>query len=164
MAPVRPTTAASDDLMWLLLKRQNRYVLKQNGNCSASLQFSREPNNLFNLNMQKYSGLANTKTVGIAPAPGGEDDCNIVLTTTKTKKKGLPKRRVNTTTMKRGFQRMVKVVNSQVADNRYRPDLKRAALARLSRIHRTLSEARANKIGARKGIKSAVSQRKIARK
>ncbi|GBG83279.1 hypothetical protein CBR_g36894 [Chara braunii] len=164
MAPVRPTTAVSDDLMWLLLKQSNRFVIKQNGNCSASIQFSREPNNLFNVNTHKYSGLSNTKTVGIAPAPGGEHDCNIVLTTTKTRKKSLPKKRVNTTVMKTGFQRMVKVVKSQVSDNHYRPDLKRAALARLSRIHRSLSEARETKIAARKGIKSSVAQRKVTRK
>lgn len=46
----------SADLIWLLVKKNNRYLVKRNGNSNASITFSSEPNNLYNLNSFKYSG------------------------------------------------------------------------------------------------------------
>jgi hypothetical protein len=48
--------AVSDDLIWLLVKNNNRFLVKRNGNNNNSVQFSSEPNNLYNLNTFKYSG------------------------------------------------------------------------------------------------------------
>jgi large subunit ribosomal protein L28e len=48
----------SPDLLWQLVKKNNKFLVKRNGNGSASLQFSSEPNNLYNLNSFKYSGLS----------------------------------------------------------------------------------------------------------
>lgn len=47
---------ASDDLIWLLVKKNNRFLVKRNGNNTSSITFSSEPNNLYNLNSYKYSG------------------------------------------------------------------------------------------------------------
>lgn len=50
--------AVSDDLIWLLVKNSNRFLVKRNGNNNNSVTFSSEPNNLYNLNTFKYSGIA----------------------------------------------------------------------------------------------------------
>eukprot|EP00249_Psilotum_nudum_P036317 c6795_g1_i1 orf=274-726(-) len=130
----------SSDLIWLLVKRNNRYLVKRNGNSNASIQFSTEPNNLYNLNTFKYSGLANKKTVSIAAAGEG---LSVVLGTTKTKKTNKPADSINRSVLKRDFRRMAKAVVNQVADNGYRPDLKNAALARLTAVHKSLRVAKA---------------------
>ena len=48
--------AVSSDLLWQLVKKNNRFLVKRNGNGSNSMQFSSELNNLYNLNTFKYSG------------------------------------------------------------------------------------------------------------
>ncbi|KAB2612946.1 60S ribosomal protein L28-1-like [Pyrus ussuriensis x Pyrus communis] len=55
--------------------------------------------------------------------------------------------------MKQEFRRMAKAVVNQVADNHYRPDLKKAALARLSAVHKSLKIA---KSGVKKRNRQAV--------
>ncbi|GFZ04237.1 ribosomal L28e protein family [Actinidia rufa] len=76
-------------LIWEIVKRNNSFLVKEFGNGTASVQFSKESNNLYNLNSYKHSGLANKKTVTIQP--GGKDkDQSVLLATTKTKKQGKP--------------------------------------------------------------------------
>ncbi|PSS07370.1 60S ribosomal protein like [Actinidia chinensis var. chinensis] len=128
-------------LIWEIVKRNNSFLVKEFGNGTASVQFSKESNNLYNLNSYKHSGLANKKTVTIQP--GGKDkDQSVLLATTKTKKQGKPSSLLHKSVMKKEFRRMAKAVTNQVGDNYYRPDLKKAALARLSAVHRSLKVAK----------------------
>ncbi|CAH2075778.1 unnamed protein product [Thlaspi arvense] len=112
------------------------------------------------------SRLANKKTVTIQP--GGKDQ-SVLLATTKTKKQGKPASLLHKSVMKQEFCCMAKAVKNQasemdlgqsdcyfisrVADNYYRPDLKDAALARLSAVHRSLKVA---KSGVKKRNRQAV--------
>ena len=144
----------SPDLLWQLVKKNNKFLVKRNGNCSSSVQFSSEPNNLYSLNTFKYSGLANKKTVSITPG----SDLSVYIATSKTKKTSMPKDSVNRSHLKRDVRRMATVVVNQVATNGYRPDLKKAALAKLSSVHKSLRVA---KSGATK--KSSKSARKSGR-
>ncbi|XP_057519997.1 60S ribosomal protein L28-2-like [Amaranthus tricolor] len=121
-------------LVWEIVKKNNCFLVKEFGNGTAKVQFSKEGNNLYNTHSYKYSGLANTKTVSVQP--GGKD--SVVLSTTKTRKQNKPASLQHKSVMKKDFSRMVKAVNNQVADNYYRPDLKKAALARLSVVNRSL--------------------------
>ncbi|PSS15532.1 60S ribosomal protein like [Actinidia chinensis var. chinensis] len=61
-------------LIWEIVKKNNSFLVKELGNGTASVQFSKESNNLYNLNSYKHSGLANHKTVTIQA--GGKDSCN----------------------------------------------------------------------------------------
>ncbi|KAH9331044.1 hypothetical protein KI387_003152 [Taxus chinensis] len=140
-------------LVWEIVKRNNCFLVKKNGNGSAKVQFSSEPNNLYNLNSYKFSGLANKKTVSIQP--GGED-LAVSLATTKTKKQQKPADYVNRSVLKKEFQKMAKAVGNQVSDNYYRPDLKRPALARLSAVHKSLRVA---KSGGKKSKKSRTNKK-----
>ncbi|CAA6660946.1 unnamed protein product [Spirodela intermedia] len=123
------------ELIWEIVKRNNAFLVKQFGNGTAKVQFSKESNNLYNVNSFKHSGLANKKTVAIQP---GSKDLSVVLSTTKTKKQSKPASLYNRSVLKKEFRKMTKAVVNQVADNFYRPDLKNAALARLSAVHRSL--------------------------
>ncbi|KAF2301993.1 hypothetical protein P3X46_001515 [Hevea brasiliensis] len=142
-------------LIWEIVKKNNSFLVKQFGRGSASVQFSKESNNLYNLNSFKHSGLANKKTITIQP---GKDQ-SVVLATTKTKKQNKPVALLHKSVMKKEFRRMAKAVKNQVGDNYYRPDLKNAALARLSVVHRSLKVA---KSGVKKRNRQA--QKTSARK
>ncbi|KAG6468729.1 60S ribosomal protein L28-2-like [Zingiber officinale] len=138
-----------EPLIWEIVKKNNSFLVKQFGSGTNKVVFSREPNNLYNLNSYKHSGLANKKTVAILP---GEKDLNVVLATTKTKKQNKPANLHNRTELKKEFFKMAKIVKSQVTDNYYRPDLTKAALARLSAVHRSLKVA---KFGVKKKRQAA---------
>ncbi|KAH6758215.1 Ribosomal L28e protein family [Perilla frutescens var. hirtella] len=140
--------AVPGQLIWEIVKKNNSFLVKQFGNGTASVKFSKEPNNLCNIHSFKHSGLANKKTVTIQP---GKDQ-TVVLATTKTKKQNKPAKLLNKSVMKKEFHRMAKAVSNQVSDNYYRPDLKKAALARLSVVHRSLKVA---KSGAKKRNRQA---------
>ncbi|XP_044480060.1 60S ribosomal protein L28-1-like [Mangifera indica] len=137
-------------LIWEIVKKNNCFLVKQFGNGTAGVRFSKESNNLYNLNSYKHSGLANRKTVSIQP---GDKDLSVVLATTKTKKQNKPARLLQKSVMRKEFPRMAKAVVNQVADNYYRPDLKKAALARLSAVNRSLKVA---KSGVKKRNRQAV--------
>ncbi|KAK7840249.1 large ribosomal subunit protein eL28y [Quercus suber] len=137
-------------LIWEMVKKNNCFLVKEFGRGNAGVQFSKEPNNLFNLNSYKYSGLANRKTVMIQP---GGKDLSVVLGTTKTKKQNKPAAMLHKSVMRKEFPRMAKAVTNQVSDNYYRPDLKKAALARLSAVHRSL---KVTKSGPKKKNRQAV--------
>ncbi|XP_031478150.1 60S ribosomal protein L28-2-like [Nymphaea colorata] len=127
-----------DPLLWEIVKKNNSFLVKQFGNGTAKVQFSREKNNLYNIHSYKYSGLANKKTVSIQPGA----DVSVVLSTTKTRKQNKPALAHHKSVMKKEFHKMAKAVVNQVSDNNYRPDLKNAALARLSAVHRSLKVAK----------------------
>lgn len=45
------------ELIWEIVKRNNAFLVKQFGNSTAKVQFSKESNNLYNLNSYKHSGM-----------------------------------------------------------------------------------------------------------
>ncbi|KAL0341936.1 UNVERIFIED_CONTAM: 60S ribosomal protein L28-2 [Sesamum calycinum] len=139
-------------LIWEIVKKNNSFLVKEFGNGTASVKFSKEPNNLYTtctptstpiggayncVTFASSVGLANKKTVTIQ---AGKDQ-SLLLATTKTKKQNKPSL-LNKSLMKKEFSRMAKAVSNQVADNHYRPDLKKAALARLSVVNRSLKVAK----------------------
>ncbi|OWM87120.1 60S ribosomal protein L28-2-like [Punica granatum] len=145
--------ALPGQLIWEIVKKNNSFLVKEFGRGTASVQFSKEPNNLYNLNSYKHSGLANRKTVAIQPE--GKEQA-VLLATTKTKKQSKPAQLLHKSVMKKEFSRMAEAVVNQVGDNYYRPDLKSAALARLSAVHRSLKVA---KSGVKKRNRQALKAR-----
>ncbi|QCE02285.1 large subunit ribosomal protein L28e [Vigna unguiculata] len=150
-------------LVWEIVKKNNSFLVKQFGRGTQSIEFSRESNNLYNLNSFKFSGLSNKKTVTIQPVG---KDLSVLLATTKTKKQNKPASLLHKSVMKKEFRRMAKAVENQVADNYYRPDLKNAALARLSAVNRSLKVAKSGvkkrnrqavKVSAAMSVKKSVS-------
>ncbi|ORX51325.1 ribosomal protein L28e [Hesseltinella vesiculosa] len=113
---------SSSDLIWALIKNNNSYLVKRNG-----AWFSTEPTNLTNLHSKKFSGLANTKAVGIADATRG------VKVSLKSQKAASPAK-VNTTVITKPRRHTAKSVANLVARSKYRPDLLPYAQARASAI------------------------------
>ncbi|KAK9078341.1 hypothetical protein SSX86_002398 [Deinandra increscens subsp. villosa] len=142
-------TTVPGQLIWEIVKKNNSFLVKEFGNGNQSVQFSKEPNNLYNLNSYKHSGLANKKTVTIQPA--GKDQ-SVLLATAKTKKQAKPATLLHKSILKKEFNRMAKTVVNQVVDNYYRPDLMKAALARLSAVNRSL---KVSKSGVKKKNRQA---------
>ncbi|KAG0519013.1 hypothetical protein BDA96_09G227200 [Sorghum bicolor] len=100
------------DLIWQVVRKNNSFLVKQFGNGNAKVQFTKEPNNLYNVHSYKHSGLANKKTVTIQPAAG--KDSAVVLSTTKTKKQNTPAKLSHKSVMRKEFRKMAKAVKNQV--------------------------------------------------
>ncbi|EAU92418.1 hypothetical protein CC1G_00637 [Coprinopsis cinerea okayama7 len=118
----------SQDLQWLLLRKSNSFVVK---GVPGGPTFSREPGNLRNLHSFKYSGLANAKTIDVSDSGSG-----IVISTRKTKASphAVSKAYAKTNIRQRSGGRRALGVAASVVKKGYRPDLRAAALARVSAL------------------------------
>ena len=72
----------SPELLWGAVKDTSCFLMKQkttgrSGHGKSGAHFTKEANNLKGVNSFKYSGLVNTKTVGLVPAADGK---GVVLT------------------------------------------------------------------------------------
>ncbi|KAI9317731.1 ribosomal protein L28e [Dichotomocladium elegans] len=142
----------SADLVWSLVKNNNAFLVKR-----SNVQFSSEPGNLTNLNSFKYSGLANAKTVDIASAPRG-----VRVTTQKVKKANSPAKAKNTTVIAKSRRVTAKSVANLIARSGYRPDLRKAALARASAILSSQAPKKAKVVRAGKGLRAQKAAAKQA--
>lgn len=117
----------SADLKWLLVKDQNSFLVKRDG-----AQFTREANNLTNLNTFKFSGLANDKTVGVAV--GAEGNVEVSLKKTKKSKRVASAYTTIKLNKNKHFVAKKSVNGAKIAgltqDAYYRRDLAKFALAR----------------------------------
>ncbi|KAG6916871.1 hypothetical protein DXG01_004852 [Tephrocybe rancida] len=118
----------SSDLQWLLLRNNNSFIVKR---VVEGPVFSKEPGNLRNLHSYKFSGLANSKSIDISETPAG-----IQVSARKTKaSSGAVKAAIAKSTIRpRSGPRRAQGVVAQYAKRGYRPDLRTAALARVSAL------------------------------
>ncbi|KAF8529376.1 ribosomal L28e protein family-domain-containing protein [Gautieria morchelliformis] len=118
----------SADLQWLLLRKNNSYMV----DCvREGPVFSREPGNLRNVHSHKYSGVANAKTIAIHDTPSG-----IQIVTRKPKASAHQVRSAQHTTGIRAVSsnRRASGIAAGHAKRGYRPDLRPAAVARVSAL------------------------------
>ncbi|PIL31227.1 hypothetical protein GSI_05925 [Ganoderma sinense ZZ0214-1] len=118
----------SSDLQWLLLRKNNSFIVKR---LAEGPILTKEPGNLTNIHSFKYSGLANEKAIAIADSESG-----VKLT---VRKKGASPHAVRpasaTSTIRpRSGGRRAAGITAKLAKRGYRPDLRAAALARVSAI------------------------------
>jgi|UniRef100_A0A7S2DNV5 large subunit ribosomal protein L28e len=130
-----------DSLTWMLVKNQNCFQQKRNGQTKRSgmIVLSSEPGNLRNINAFKYSGLANSKAIRFDFKEEGEDDdkkikMSMGLKISKNGKR--PNKQYSTIPLNKDFRRVEKCIKAQTVDQAYRADLLDAALARWSALHR----------------------------
>ncbi|GMF19006.1 unnamed protein product [Phytophthora fragariaefolia] len=115
---------SSDTLTWLLTKNTSSFLVKRNGN-----EFAREKFNLLNRNCRKYSGLASTKAVDVSLA-----DKKVTLTTKIEKAAKKPVKAENAVPLRKGARGGANTIRANISRNYYRRDLKKAALAKWSRL------------------------------
>ncbi|KAI1790999.1 ribosomal protein L28e [Ganoderma leucocontextum] len=118
----------SSDLQWLLLRKNNSFIVKR---LVEGPILSKEPGNLTNIHSFKYSGLANEKAIAIADTESG-----VKLT---VRKKGAAPNAVRpafatSTIRSRSGGRRAAGITAKLAKRGYRPDLRAAALTRVSAI------------------------------
>ncbi|KAJ6541594.1 ribosomal L28e protein family-domain-containing protein [Mycena capillaripes] len=120
----------STDLQWLLVRKNNSFIVKRDA--SVGQLFSRESGNLRNLHSQKFSGLANTKTVHITDSGNG-----VQIVSRKQKAAPGAVSRATSTDLIRartGSRRALGVAAFVTCKKAGRPDLRTAALARVSAL------------------------------
>ncbi|KAI0789498.1 ribosomal L28e/Mak16 [Abortiporus biennis] len=139
----------SNDLQWYLLRKNNAFIVKR---VPEGPIFSKEAGNLANLHSYKYSGLVNAKTIAITESPSG-----IQISTVK--KGASPQavhsaRAVSSIRNRSGGRRSAGVV-AQLAKRGYRPDLRKAAIARASAIIASQKEKKPSPPKKLRGKKAA---------
>ncbi|KAI9273737.1 ribosomal protein L28e [Sporodiniella umbellata] len=135
----------SAELVWGIIKNNNSFLVKR-----QNVQFSSEPSNLLNINSFKYSGIANHKTAAIIPAARG-----VRVTLRKANKEQSPAKSANTVVIAKTRRQTSKSVANLIArGNKYRPDLRAAAVARASAVISSQRPVKVQKKRESKGIRA----------
>ncbi|XP_058462298.1 large ribosomal subunit protein eL28 [Malaya genurostris] len=128
---------SSSHLNWLIIRDHNAFLLKRRNIKKA---FSTEPNNLTNQSTYRYSGLVHKKSLGIVPADKG-----ISVVYKRPKRHTKPAKATVKVTLKHRSRRTLKKLKNIINANRYRRDLRQAALRRASAILRSQRPTTVNK-------------------
>jgi hypothetical protein len=136
----------SASLIWMLTRDNNSFLHKVGQTKrDGSVRFSSEPNNLMAVSTQKYSGLANAATVGIAV-----DASSVTVGSgTATKPASSNKTTALTNATGKSLKKVVEAVKSSRGDLVSAATMRYKRVARASRIQRGLSK-KVVKSGARK--------------
>eukprot|EP00752_Nemacystus_decipiens_P015939 g14245.t1 len=132
-------TNVSNELVWSLVRKNNCFLYKRNGQTkrSGKVVLTSEPNNLKNVNSYKFSGLANSKAVGIQFDQDAKGRC-ASMTLKSSKNGNKPKKSVGKSLLKKTFPSVAQAIRKQTGGTNYRPDLQYTALVRWSKVHRAL--------------------------
>jgi len=118
----------SSDLEWLLIRSFNSFKVNR---VPEGPTFSTEAGNLRNIHSSKHSGLANAKVIGVSDRNGA-----ITISTRKTSgpSHGASGATEHTQIRQGSGPRRVAGAASNFARRGYRPDLRKAVLARASAL------------------------------
>ncbi|KAI5118058.1 hypothetical protein M0805_005904 [Coniferiporia weirii] len=118
----------SADLTWLLIRKNNSFIVKR---VPEGPLFSKEPGNLLNLHSHKYSGVANAKTIDVAQTSSG---IQIVSRKPSASLYSVKSARHVTGVRRSSGPRRSAGIAAQKAKSGYRPDLRKAVIARVSAL------------------------------
>jgi large subunit ribosomal protein L28e len=143
----------ADALVWHLI-RDNNCFLKKVGRTArdGEVQFSAEPGNLLNVHTFKYSGLANSKTIGLSAGKSAKGKAAVALAT----KKGTAATSAPLKVQRKGA---LKTLNALTAT--HRADLTSVAQARFARLHQA-TYARGSKSASKRTVKGKGKVAKFA--
>ncbi|XP_005533613.1 PREDICTED: 60S ribosomal protein L28 [Sturnus vulgaris] len=119
----------SAHLQWMVVRNCSSFLLKRNNQT-----YSTEPNNLKARNSFRYNGLIHRKTVGVEPAPDGK---GIVVVLKKRAGQRKPATSYVRVRIRRDARGSLRSLRHLISKNRYRRDLRMAALRRASAILRS---------------------------
>ncbi|KAK6073627.1 ribosomal L28e family protein [Seiridium cupressi] len=130
------TPQVSSDLIWEIVRSNNAYLVKRK--LAGGVQFSRDPLNLTNKHSRKYAGFVNDKAVGV----GHNEKGGVQVFSKKSSAAQKPAESTTSTTYHGGksSRGTYKAVANHSAKNGYRPDLREAAVQRVSAIRRSQRE------------------------
>lgn len=118
---------ATSDLVWQITRKNTSF--SRGGRNDIAVSFTAEPNNLVNVTRHKFSGLGNSRTVGVEIRKGKKKGA--FLTVAKADAH-TPVKAVARTPLRINNKRSFAVTRSKLAT--HRPDLEHVALARVARI------------------------------
>mmetsp|Transcript_20794 Transcript_20794/g.42276 ORF Transcript_20794/g.42276 Transcript_20794/m.42276 type:complete len:144 (+) Transcript_20794:62-493(+) len=140
----------SDALVWHLIRDNNSFMVKR-GRTSrcGNVQFSSEAGNLLNAHCFKYSGVANSKSVGLSST--------LALTTSNPKAQNKPSKATTTAQLNHrvGVKKLTATVVAACAS---RPDLLAAAKVRVAKA--CAGAIRANLTHVKKSKKAVRASRR----
>lgn len=123
-----PQNYISSDILWSVVRKHHSFLVKRDG-----ARFSAEPGNLRNEHKFRNSGLVHSKSVDIS---AGENGVLLTLSATSARKKNKPKQMHYSVLLKKDSRPVARRISAFL--NKYRPDLKADALARMTRVKASL--------------------------
>ncbi|KAK6627627.1 60S ribosomal protein L28 [Polyplax serrata] len=136
----------SSHLNWMIIRNNNAFLVKKT---NINKAFSKEPNNLTNLNSFRYNGIIHKKCVGIEGVKAPEKR-GFTVVMKKAKSHYRPAKSTVNIEMKSGPRRSLYKLKRLLVKNRYRMDLTKAALRRASAVLRSQRTPKAKKTKAKK--------------
>jgi len=121
----------SNEIVWAVLRKNHSFLVKRDG-----AYFSREKGNLRNVHGFRGSGLANNKSVDLSlveSAAGGDSGLSLRLRARASQRQTKPNRLYYSQVLKRDNRGVAKQLKKRLSAYG-RPDLRNAALARMSRL------------------------------
>jgi len=119
---------ASSHVQWMVLRSNSSFLHKRKLGT-----FTTEPNNLKNRNTFRSNGLIHPKVVSVEAAPKGK---GVVFSTGSVKSIKKPAKRFRKTELTKDSRRTLTSIRRTIRSQRYRKDLKMAALRRASALLR----------------------------
>lgn len=126
----------------MIIRNNNAFLVKKR---NIRKPFSKEPNNVTNLNSYRYNGLVHKKSVGVVENP---DRKGFTVVYKKAKATNKPVKNTVRRQFKAGARRSLFKVKKLLKDNHYRTDLSKATLRRASAILRSQRPIKAKKAKA----------------
>merc|ERR1711915_503220 len=136
----RRAAKTSGSLCWQIIRNNHAYLVKKR---DIKRPFSSESMNLKNVNSFRYNGFCRDRLLGIDPSSDGK---GVVLSFKTRKYKNQPAKNTQSTTLKSGPRRTLFKIHRWIRFNRYRKDLRMAALRRASVILRSQKDKPFRKI------------------
>uniref|UniRef100_A0A9L0JKU6 Large ribosomal subunit protein eL28 n=4 Tax=Equus TaxID=9789 RepID=A0A9L0JKU6_EQUAS len=121
--------AMSAHLQWMVVRNCSSFLIKRN-----KQTYSTEPNNLKARNSFRYNGLIHRKTVGVEPAADGK---GVVVVMKRRSGQRKPATSYVRTTINKNARATLSSIRHMIRRNKYRPDLRMAAIRRASAILRS---------------------------
>eukprot|EP01083_Nonionella_stella_P002637 7549_1 len=129
---------SSDSLKWMLMRKHTSFLIKRNG-----ITLSKEPRNLKNIHSFKYSGLANSKSIGIE-----REGNKIAVRKTRKVNRNRPTKSTTRHLIKKHqvnhSNRGTRAVKSVTGRAFFRRDLTQDAVARYHALHKASKRAEAS--------------------
>ncbi|KAF7481498.1 Hypothetical predicted protein [Marmota monax] len=125
----RGACTMSAHLQWMVVRNCSSFLIKRN-----KQTYSTEPNNLKARNSFRYNGLIHRKTVGVEPAADGK---GVVVVMKRRSGQRKPATNYVRTTINKNARATLSSIRHMIRKNKYRPDLRMAAIRRASAILRS---------------------------
>ncbi|XP_020374109.2 60S ribosomal protein L28 [Rhincodon typus] len=128
-AAARAEEEMSAHLQWMIIRNCSSFLIKRNHQV-----YSTESNNLKSRNSFRYNGLIHRRTVGVEPAADGK---GVVVVLKKRAGQRKPATSYEKITINKNSRATLSSLRHIIRKNKYRKDLRMAALRRASAILRS---------------------------